>query len=36
VWRDPLDLRGCGFFHIINGRIVLQHGYLDKLIFLQL
>ena len=35
-WRDPLGLRGCGFFHIINGQIVLQRGYWDKLIFLRL
>ena len=35
-WRDPLGLRGCGFFHIINGQIVLQRGYWDKLTFLRL
>jgi len=23
-WRDPLGLRGCGFFHIVNGKILLQ------------
>jgi limonene-1,2-epoxide hydrolase len=34
-WRDPLGLRGCGFFHIINGKIVLQRGYWDKLSFLK-
>lgn len=34
-WRDPLGLRGCGFFHIINDRIVFQRGYWDKLSFLR-
>jgi len=35
-WRDPLGLRGCGFFHVINGEIVFQRGYWDKLTFLRL
>ena len=34
-WRDPLGLRGCGFFHVLEGRIVLQRGYWDKLTFLR-
>ncbi|MFA4849847.1 MAG: nuclear transport factor 2 family protein [Methanoregula sp.] len=34
-WRDPLGLRGCGFFHIIDDRIVFQRGYWDKLSFLR-
>lgn len=34
-WRDPLGLRGCGFFHIINDKIVFQRGYWDKLSFLK-
>ena len=34
-WRDPLGLRGCGFFHVKNDRILLQRGYWDKLSFLQ-
>jgi limonene-1,2-epoxide hydrolase len=34
-WRDPLGLRGCGFFHVVAGRIVLQRGYWDKLTFLR-
>ena len=34
-WRDPLGLRGCGFFHVINGKIVFQRGYWDKLSFLR-
>jgi hypothetical protein len=35
-WRDPIGLRGCGFFHIVGGRIALQRGYWDKLSFLRL
>lgn len=34
-WRDPLGLRGCGFFHVVNGKIKLQRGYWDKLSFLR-
>ena len=25
-WRDPLGLRGCGFFHVVGGEIVFQWG----------
>ena len=35
-WKDPLGLRGCGFFHIIDGKIKFQRGYWDKLSFLRL
>lgn len=35
-WRDPLGLRGCGFFHVVNGKIVFQRGYWDKLSFLKI
>jgi len=35
-WRDPLGLRGCGFFHIVADKIVFQRGYWDKLSFLRL
>jgi limonene-1,2-epoxide hydrolase len=35
-WRDPLGLRGCGFFHVVGGKIVFQRGYWDKLSFLRL
>ena len=35
-WRDPQGLRGCGFFHIVDGRIAFQRGYWDKLSFLKL
>jgi limonene-1,2-epoxide hydrolase len=34
-WRDPLGLRGCGFFQIIDDKIVFQRGYWDKLSFLK-
>lgn len=35
-WRDPLGLRGGGFFHVVNDKIVFQRGYWDKLSFLRL
>lgn len=35
-WKDPKGLRGCGFFHVIDGKIRLQRGYWDKLSFLRL
>jgi len=35
-WRDPLGLRGCGFFHVVDGKIAFQRGYWDKLSFLRL
>lgn len=35
-WKDPKGLRGCGFFHVIDGKIKLQRGYWDKLSFLKL
>jgi limonene-1,2-epoxide hydrolase len=35
-WRDPKGLRGCGFFHILDSKIVFQRGYWDKLTFLGL
>ena len=34
-WKDPLGLRGCGFFQIQNDKIVFQRGYWDKLSFLK-
>lgn len=34
-WRDPLGLRGCGCFHVVANRIVVQRGYWDKLTFLR-
>jgi len=35
-WKDPLGLRGCGFFQVIAGKIKLQRGYWDKLSFLRM
>ena len=34
-WCDPLGLRGCGFFHVVDGVIVFQRGYWDRLSFLK-
>lgn len=34
-WRDPLGLRGCGFFQVKDGQILFQRGYWDKLFFLK-
>jgi hypothetical protein len=34
-WKDPLDLRGCGFFTIEGDRIAFQRGYWDRLSFLK-
>lgn len=35
-WKDPLGLRGCGFFNITDGKIKFQRGYWDKLSFLRM
>jgi ketosteroid isomerase-like protein len=35
-WRDPLGLRGCGFFTVRDGKIVFQRGYWDRLSFLRM
>jgi len=35
-WKDPLGLRGCGFFHVVDNKIQFQRGYWDKLSFLKL
>lgn len=35
-WKDPLGLRGCGFFHVKDSQIVFQRGYWDKLSFQRL
>ncbi|MBK9983919.1 MAG: nuclear transport factor 2 family protein [Saprospiraceae bacterium] len=34
-WKDPLGLRGCGFFNIIDDQIIFQRGYFDMLSFLR-
>ena len=35
-WRDPMGLRGCGFFTVREGLIIFQRGYWDKLSFLKM
>ena len=35
-WKDPKELRGCGFFHIQKDKIIFQRGYWDKLSFHKL
>jgi len=35
-WSDPIGFRGCGFFCVRDGQIVIQRGYWDKLSFLRL
>ena len=35
-WKDPLGLRGCGFFQVQEEKITFQRGYWDKLSFLRL
>ena len=35
-WKDPLGLRGCGFFTVQNSLITFQRGYWDKLSFLKM
>lgn len=34
-WKDPLGLRGCGFFHVVDDKIKFQRGYWDMLSFLR-
>ncbi len=34
-WIDPKGLRGCGFFHIKDNKIIFQRGYWDKLSFME-
>jgi limonene-1,2-epoxide hydrolase len=34
-WKDPLGLRGCGFFKFNNDKIIFQRGYWDMLSFLR-
>ena len=35
AWRDPLGLRGCGFFQVRDDRIVFQRRYFDPLSFFR-
>ena len=34
-WKDPLGLRGCGFFHVVNEKMVLcqENGHIKPLLF---
>lgn len=34
-WSDPKGFRGCGFFRVQAGQIVLQRGYFDRLQFYE-
>ena len=34
-WKDPLGLRGRGFFKVVDGKIKFQRGYWDNLSFLK-
>lgn len=34
-WSDPVGLRGCGFFHVVDERIKFQRGYFDQLTFFK-
>lgn len=34
-WRDPVGLKGCGFFQFRDGKIIHQKGYFDQLTFFQ-
>lgn len=34
-WKDPVGLRGCGFFQFAGDKIKFQRGYWDKLAFLR-
>ncbi len=34
-WSDPKGLRGCGFFNVVNDKIVFQRGYFNELSFLR-
>jgi hypothetical protein len=34
-WRDPLGLRGCGFFQVIKDKIIHQKGCFDQLTFFK-
>lgn len=35
-WRDPLGMRGCGFFQVQEDQIVFQRGYFDQLTFFRI
>ncbi len=35
-WKDPKGFRGCGFFNMVDGKILFQRGNMDKLSFLKM
>lgn len=35
-WKDPVGLRGCGFFTVKDDLIIFQRGYWDRLSFHRL
>ena len=34
-WKDPIGLKGCGFFQFRDGKIIHQKGYFDQLSFFR-
>ena len=34
-WKDPIGLKGCGFFQFRDGMIIHQKGYFDQLSFFR-
>lgn len=34
-WRDPIGLKGCGFFQFKDDKIIHQKGYFDQLTFFR-
>lgn len=34
-WTDPKGLRGCGFFNVVEDKIIFQRGYFSELSFLR-
>jgi len=34
-WEDPVGVRGCGVFQIMDGKIKLQRGYWDNQTFMR-
>lgn len=35
-WRDPKNFCGCGFFHIVDGKILNEGEYLDRYTYSKL
>ncbi|MFI3175512.1 MAG: nuclear transport factor 2 family protein [Bacillota bacterium] len=34
-WSDPKGLRGCGFYHVVDDKILFQRSYWDRGHFLE-